>query len=49
MVWGKSTPLAISDNENILQIKSPYADLKAKVVPTPFFDPNKDIPRGALV
>ena len=26
------------------EIRSPYANLKAKVVPLPFFDPKKKIP-----
>jgi aminomethyltransferase len=41
-------PLALAETENILKIKSPYADLDAKVVATPFYDPNKDIPKGKV-
>ena len=32
----------INDTEFV--IRSPYANLKAKVVPLPFFDPKKRIP-----
>jgi hypothetical protein len=31
-----------------MKIKSPYADLDAKVVARPFYDPNKDIPKGKV-
>ncbi len=42
-------PVAYADTENLIKIKSPYADLAAKVVATPFYDPNKDIPKGAAI
>ena len=31
-------------NDTQFEIRSPYANLKAKVVPLPFFDPKKRIP-----
>jgi len=33
-----------SKNDTEFEIRSPYANLKAKVVPLPFFDPKKRIP-----
>ncbi len=33
---------------DILRIKSPYAELDAKVVELPFYDPHKDIPKGRV-
>ena len=39
-------PIAHAEKGNILKIKSPYADLEAKIVERPFYDPNKDIPKG---
>jgi aminomethyltransferase len=42
-------PVEYADSENLIKIKSPYADLDAKVVATPFYDPNKDIPKGAVI
>ncbi len=41
-------PIAFANTGNILKIKSPYADLDAKVVERPFYDPNKDIPKGKV-
>ena len=39
-------PVEFANTGNILKIKSPYAELDAKVVEMPFYDPKKDIPRG---
>ena len=41
-------PIAFANTGNVLKIKSPYADLDAKVVERPFYDPNKDIPKGKV-
>jgi aminomethyltransferase len=41
-------PIAFANTGNIMKIKSPYADLDAKVVARPFYDPNKDIPKGKV-
>jgi len=37
-------PIDYSKNDTEFEIRSPYANLKAKVVPLPFFDPKKRIP-----
>ena len=36
--------LIMQKNGTEFEIRSPYANLKAKVVPLPFFDPRKKIP-----
>jgi aminomethyltransferase len=41
-------PIEFADTGNILEIKSPYADLDAKVVEMPFYDPKKEIPTGGV-
>ena len=37
-------PIEYAKNDTEFEIRSPYANLKAKVVPLPFFDPKKKIP-----
>ena len=37
-------PIDYTKNDTEFEIRSPYANLKAKVVPLPFFDPKKKIP-----
>ena len=37
-------PIEYAKNDTEFEIRSPYANLKAKVVPLPFFDPKKRIP-----
>ncbi len=37
-------PIEYAKNDIEFEIRSPYANLKAKVVPLPFFDPKKKIP-----
>ena len=37
-------PIDYAKNDTEIEIRSPYANLKAKVVPLPFFDPRKKIP-----
>ena len=37
-------PIDYAKNDTEIEIRSPYANLKAKVVPLPFFDPKKKIP-----
>jgi aminomethyltransferase len=37
-------PIGYAKNDTEFEIRSPYANLKAKVVPLPFFDPKKKIP-----
>ena len=37
-------PIDYAKNDTEFEIRSPYANLKAKVVPLPFFDPKKKIP-----
>ena len=37
-------PIDYAKNDTEMEIRSPYANLKAKVVPLPFFDPKKKIP-----
>jgi aminomethyltransferase len=37
-------PIDYAKNDTEIEIRSPYANLKAKVVPLPFFDPRKRIP-----
>jgi aminomethyltransferase len=37
-------PIEYAKNDTEMEIRSPYANLKAKVVPLPFFDPKKRIP-----
>jgi len=37
-------PIEYAKNDTEFEIRSPYANLKAKVVPLPFYDPKKRIP-----
>ena len=37
-------PIEYAKNDTEFEIRSPYANLKAKVVPLPFYDPKKKIP-----
>ncbi len=37
-------PIEYAKNDTEMEIRSPYANLKAKVVPLPFYDPKKRIP-----
>ncbi len=37
-------PIEYAKNDTEFEIRSPYANLKAKVVSLPFFDPKKKIP-----
>ncbi len=41
-------PIEFANTGSTLKIKSPYAELDAKVVELPFYDPNKDTPKGKV-
>ena len=40
----KLLPRKLRSFDTEIEIRSPYANLKAKVVPLPFYDPKKRIP-----